>query len=231
MKALLKPTNLGNTFLFLGFMSLFYSSFVFVSPKVMQGEVLATCTSDGAYGQTCTTDESFTIEKKVRIKGTTNWSDKVTNVKEDQTVEFRIIVKNTGDESESKMKTVDTLPDEMSRTGGAGLTENWDNFNDGDEKEFIIESKLKATEFATNKNFEKCVVNKVDLYQNEDHKGSDTATVCYNNAQVQELPKTGPLLPIGLLGFAGVGLGTLGSFLKVHGSKSKITNSKRPIKR
>jgi len=64
--------------------------------------------------------------------------------------------------------------------------------------------------------FEKCVVNKVDLYQNDNGKGSDTATVCYNNAQVEQLPKTGPALPAGLMGIVGVGMGFVGSFLKTR---------------
>ncbi|MBI2414362.1 hypothetical protein HYV31_00750 [candidate division WWE3 bacterium] len=221
MKSFLKPANLGDTFLFFGFLTLFYTSFIFTSAKVSKGDVLATCTSDGAYGQTCTNEENFTVEKKVRIKGNTSWQDKVINVKEVETVEFRITVKNVGDESESKMKTIDLLPDELSRTGGAGLTEVWDDFNDGDSKEFIIESKLKSSEFQNTKQFEKCVVNKVDLYQNEDHKGSDTATVCYNNAKVEELPKTGPIVPIGILGIIGVGLGFAGSYLKTLPSKTR----------
>lgn len=221
MRYLLQPANLGNIFLFLGFVSVSYSTIDFAIPETYVGEVLATCTSNGAYGQNCTPDESFSLDKKVRVKGQSSWQDKVINVKENDTVEFRIVVENTGDEMESKMKTVDTLPNEMSRIGGAALVEVWDNFDDGDKKEFIIESKLKSSEFSTSKNFEKCVVNKVDLYQNEDFKGSDTATVCYNNAEVEELPKTGPGISASAVGLFGVFFTTLGSLIKTNNIRKK----------
>lgn len=216
-KSLTHPHSIGNILAFSGFLLVACSSFSFLnfsSATGDWGDVLATCDSDGAYGETCTTTESYDIEKKVRIKGSsdTSWKDKVTGVKEDQTVEFRIRAENTGDEEADDVETEDSLPGEMTRTGGAGLTESWDDFSPDEVQEFIIEAKLKASEFATDKKFEKCVVNKVELTVGGDFEGSDTATVCYNNADV-ELPKTGPIgaLPMGIVG---AGMAVLGGWLK-----------------
>jgi uncharacterized repeat protein (TIGR01451 family) len=224
MKSLLQPANLGNVLLFLGFLSISYSGFAFVSPKPVEGDVLASCTTYGAYGEECTTTKSFNIEKSVRLKGSSTWQDKVANVREDQTIEFKISCKNTGDVDENKLKTVDILPDQLIRTGGDDLTEVWDNFAHGTQKEFIIEAKLKSSEFDSDQSFEKCIVNKVDLYQNENGMGSDTATVCYNNAQVEQLPKTGPIIPTGMFGLVGIGLGFVGSLLKNHKPGRKTQN-------
>jgi len=215
-KSLTHPHNMGNILAFGGFALIAYSSFSFLNFKApVDGDVLATCDSEGAYGETCISEESYDVEKKVRIKGSSDasWKDKVTNVKETDTVEFRIQVENTGDEETDDAQTDDTLPSEMTKTGGAGLTENWGDFGAGDTKEFIIESKLKASEFTTTVKFEKCVVNKVDLEVDGDFKGSDTATVCYNNADVEVLPKTGPLAALPL-GISGAVMAALGGLLK-----------------
>lgn len=191
MKSLRQPANFGSLLVFVGFLTLSYSASALVTDsslsfKYQEGDVLATCTSDGAYGQTCVSNESFEIEKKVRVKGNSTWKDKVTNVEEQDTVEFKVTVTNTGDDEESKLKMTDSLPDEMSRTGGAGLTEQRDDFAADEDEEFIIEAQLNSSEFDTSTSFEKCVVNKAELEQAGDYKGSDTATVCYNNADIEE---------------------------------------------
>jgi hypothetical protein len=212
-KSLAHPHSMGNILAFGGFLFVAYSSFSYFNYKP-SGDVLATCTSEGAYGETCVEDESYDIEKWVRIKGASeaSWKDKVTNVKESDTVEFRLRAENTGDVETDDAETEDTLPSEMTKTGGAGLTESWADFGPDDVKEFIIEAKLKASEFSSTVKFEKCVVNKVELTIEGDFKGSDTATVCYNNADV-ELPETGPLaaLPLGLTGIA---MAAVGGWLK-----------------
>jgi uncharacterized repeat protein (TIGR01451 family) len=218
MKALKYPANFGSILVFIGFLSLSYSASAFVSDsglsfKSSKGEVLATCTSDGAYGQTCISNESFEIEKKVRVKGNSTWKDKVTNVEEKDTVEFRVKVTNTGDDEEDKLKMSDSLPDEMSRTGGDDLTEEWNDFAADEDETFIIEAQLKSSEFDSTVSFEKCIVNKAELEQAGDYKGSDTATVCYNNADIEELPDTGPLSPI-ILGVSGLVMTFVGGYLK-----------------
>jgi LPXTG-motif cell wall-anchored protein/uncharacterized repeat protein (TIGR01451 family) len=159
-------------------------------------------------GETCVFNKVFEIEKKVRVKGQTTWRDKVVNVNKGEVVEFRVVVRNVGDIKTDKMKMVDILPDSMDRVGGDGLTQKWDNFVSGDKVEFIIEAKVKDSEF-DRKNFEKCVVNKAEAYYKDKFEGADTATVCYGDAVITELPETGPTesMLIALTGFSFIGLG------------------------
>ncbi len=173
---------------------------------------MATCVSDGAYGETCTDEKSFTIEKWVRIKDDDTWVDKVTDVLEEDIVTFRVKATNNGDIDADNMKMTDILPDEMEWVGGDDLEEEWDDFVSGTEEVFIIEAKLKASEFDTDTAFEKCVVNKAELEEDDDFIGSDTATVCYNNADV-ELPETGSFTPLSL-GIAGLISTFTGALLK-----------------
>lgn len=186
---------------FSGFVLVALSAFTFSNQVPEAEEVLGTtCVPDGAYGETCTTDESYRIEKWVRIQGDDTWLGRVTDVQEEDIVEFRVRATNTGDEEADDMTMTDTLPDEMERTGGDELVEEWDDFAADAEETFIIEAQLRASEFDSTTEFEKCVVNKAELEQGDEFVGSDTATVCYNNADV-ELPETGfSALSMGIAG-------------------------------
>lgn len=139
-------------------------------------------------------NKRFKVTKQVRLEGDNSWKDKVTNVKEGEVIEFRITVENLSDEEADEfdnMKIEDFLPDELYRVGGSGLTEYWDNFGSGDEKKFTIEVKVESDEYDRDVEFEKCIVNKVELEWDGEFEGSDTATVCYGNEEPSELPKTG----------------------------------------
>ena len=145
----------------------------------------------------------FKITKEVRIQGDTEWKDKVTDVKEGEVVEFRIKIRNRSDgpaDATDDMKMEDFLPEEMTKVGGNGLTEEWDNFDPKDEKVFIIQAKVDSDEYDRDVEFEKCVVNKAELRWDGEFQGADTATVCYGNVEPSELPKTGALSTMGLSG-------------------------------
>lgn len=163
-------------------------------------------------GQDCTSTQTFDVSKKVRIEGSNDdsWNDKVTDVKEGDVVEFKIEVKNTGNVEVDGMKMTDSLPDEMYKTGGDGLTESWDNFEPGETQTFIIQAKVNASEFDA-ANFDKCVVNKVKVEQDGDTVGTAAATVCYSNAELTELPQTGDnsLITFAVIGFGLIALGLL----------------------
>lgn len=69
MNSLRNFANLGSLFVFVGFLMLSYGgSAVFLGSyfEKKSGDVLASCTSDGAYGQTCVSNERFEVEKKVK---------------------------------------------------------------------------------------------------------------------------------------------------------------------
>ena len=169
----------------------------------------AACEDDGAYGQTCVFEKDFEIEKNVRLQGDSIWKDKITNVKEGQLIEFRIRVKNIGEVDADNMEMKDILPNELERTGGAELTEEWDDFLVDEENTFIIQARIKSIEFDRADNFEKCVVNKAELRHEGNLEGSDTATVCFGEEIITELPKTGPLSTelMSIFGFASTGIG------------------------
>ncbi len=160
------------------------------------------CESNYGGGETCIINKRFEISKKVRIQGDDEWKSKVTDVSENDVIEFRIRIKNKTDEDADidfdNMKMSDYLPDEMYRVGGDGLTEYWDNFEPGDEKTFVIEAKVKSDEYDRDENFSKCVVNKAKAEWDGKFEGSDTATVCYGTPT--ELPKTGAVSVTALLG-------------------------------
>ena len=172
----------------------------------------AGCTANYGGGETCVFNKRFDIEKKVRKEGDDSWKDKVTDVKKGEVVEFRIEIQNTGEIEVDKMKMSDNLPDELNKTGGSGLTEEWDNFEPGESKKFIIKAKINDSEFDT-KNFEKCIVNEAKAKQDKKDVGSDSATVCYGNGTITELPKTGAESNM-ILGLVGAGLVSLGLFVK-----------------
>ena len=175
----------------------------------------AECTPIYGGGETCLVNKRFEIDKEVRVKDSgDDWEDKVTGVKGDDLIEFKITVKNKSDDEADNfdnMKVTDFLPDELEKVGGAGLTEEWDDFEPGDSKSFIIEVQIKESEFDRDDNFEKCVVNKAEVEWDGEFEGSDTATVCFGDAEVTELPSTGGGLSIAL---SGLGMVLSGIVLK-----------------
>lgn len=179
---------------------------VFVAPKAFAG-----CTPNYGGGQTCIYNKNFDIDKKVRKEGDKDWKDKVIDVEKGEIVEFRIKVKNEGEVEVDDMKMKDSLPKEMERVGGSGLTEYWDNFEPDESKTFIIRAVVKDSEY-DRKNFEKCVVNKAEVYYDGEDEASDTATVCYSDGELTELPKTGGNSIVTAV--AGFGLMSLGVIMK-----------------
>ena len=201
MNKVFKISNIVLVALFLGVLATVFSP----------STAYAACEDDGAYGETCVFEKGFEIEKKVRIKGDSIWKDKVVDVKEGEVIEFRIIARNVGEVDADDMEMKDILPDVLDKIGGANLTEEWDDFDIDEEKTFIIEARIKSSEFDRTDNFEKCVVNKAELRHKGNLVGSDTATVCYGEGEVTELPKTGPLSTelMSIFGFASTGLGLM----------------------
>ena len=178
------------------------------------GKAYAGCTSNYGGGETCIYNKNFDIEKKVRKEGDDSWKDKVTNVKKGEVVEFKVKVKNDGEVTVNDMKMVDKLPKEMERVGGSGLTEYWGDFEPGETKTFTIKAVVKDSEY-DKKNFEKCVVNKAEVEYKGDGEASDTATVCYSDKKVTELPKTGgSSVAYGAMGLGLVALGAVSKKLK-----------------
>ncbi len=173
--------------------------------SVDRGKVFAEyCEPIYGGGENCYYNKRFEIDKDVRLEGGDDWEeDKITDVSKDDVIEFRVKIKNRSDEESNSfddMKMEDFLPDELIREGGSGLTEYWDDFEPGETKTFVIKAVIDEDEFDRDDNFEKCVVNKAEVRWDDNFEGSDTATVCYGNGEPTELPKTGFVSNLGILG-------------------------------
>ncbi len=166
-------------------------------------------------GEIC--NKSFRITKEVSKDKDGNYKDKIVLDTDEwnDTFYFRIKVENVGEVEVDNMKYEDFLPDELEYvdSGSDGLTEEWDNFEPGETVEFFIRAKVDKDEFDNEKEFEKCVVNKVELEYDGNFEGSDTATVCYGDAEISELPKTGAGSSLALL-VAGLALISTGTLVK-----------------
>ena len=154
------------------------------------------------YGGGEVKNKSFRIEKEVRIKHEGDFEDKLVLDDDEwnEIIEFRIEIKNVGEVETDDMKMEDFLPEEMYRVGGNGLTEYWEDFEPGETKTFYIDARIDEDEFDRD-NFDTCVVNKAELRYDGDFEGADTATVCYGDIEITELPETGigtTMLPLGL---------------------------------
>jgi len=187
-----------------------------VAAVATTGAVYAECESTYGNGEICYYNKRFEIDKDVRVEDEDDdWEDKVMNVASDDIVEFRIKIKNRSDDDSDKivdfddMKMEDFLPDEMERVGGSGLTEYWDDFEPGETKTFYIEAKVKEDEYDRDVDFEKCVVNKAEVTWDGEFEGSDTATVCYGDEEIKELPETGSNEVAALIGAGLIIVGVL----------------------
>ncbi len=187
------------------------------------------CEENYGGGENCLVNKRFKIEKYVRLEGEKKdksckeWNDEVTidltdGDEKDKYVEFCVRVKNmsdsTGNFDFDDMKMKDSLPDELHRIGGDGLTEYWDNFEPGETKEFRIKVRIDEDELDRKGEYEKCAVNKATAYWEGVSEGSDTATVCWKNydKEIKELPKTGS--ESALAGIAGAVLTAVGVLVK-----------------
>lgn len=171
----------------------------------------------GVYGGGEVCNKSFRIVKEVAKDKDGTYKDKIV-LDDDEwndTFWFRIEVKNVGDLEVDDMRYEDFLPDELDyiSSDSDGLTEEWDDFKPGEKITFYIKARVDEDEFDKDKEFENCVVNKVELEHDGDFEGSDTATVCYGNAEVSELPKTGAGTSIAML-VAGLAFIATGTFVK-----------------
>src|SRR4030043_1367792 len=180
-----------------------YLSLVAFTGVLMLGSsIVAKAYADSYGGED--TETKFKIVKDVKLDGDDSYKDKVfvdltKSSEKGRDIIFRVRVTNLGDDADD-MEMKDSLPDELNKIAG-DLIEEWDDFENGEVKEFTFRVKIKDSEIKSDKDYEKCVVNKAELRQDGDFQGSDTATVCYGNVPVKELPKTGFT---SMVGFAGM---------------------------
>jgi uncharacterized repeat protein (TIGR01451 family) len=135
--------------------------------------------------------EDVSISKKVRLEGQDRWEDKISDVSKDDIIEFKIKVENKSGNNTSSiddLKMEDKLPDELEKLNGS-LTVYWDDFDQDEDKTFIIKAKVRPSEF--DGNTDECVDNKAIVLIDGDEEDEAEATVCYSNVELAELPDTG----------------------------------------
>lgn len=148
----------------------------------------ASCSSSG-YGTTCT-NADYNLTKTVVKNGSQENKEKITGVKKGENFTYKFKVENKTS-NEVTLNLVDNLPSEFERISGIGNTEKI-TLGAKSNKTLEMVVKVKDSEFVNKTNFEKCVVNKANLYKEGSEKDTSTATVCFGDGVVSKLPQTGP---------------------------------------
>lgn len=205
---------------------------LFTSQIFASGE--SNCQTIYGGGQTCNSGVKFTLNKLVQVpgKGGGNYVDNLTvsdaKYTAGQTVNFKIVVTNTGTTTLNNVAVVDTFPQFINFTAGAG------NYNSGNKQlaftipslatgasqEFIVsgkvvdEGQLPTTAGIT------CVTNTAHAGDTSGSVADDMSQVCiqknvfgaptpevFQKVPVNQIPATGPelysligLIPTGIAG-------------------------------
>lgn len=144
------------------------------------------------------------IDKKVRSVLHDSWSDNLSKdnilFTADDLIEFKITIKNTGDQDLTNVKVVDYIPNYISRIFNPGDYSNdnrsikwtYEKLTPGEEKEEIIRVKVdNADKLPNSQQF--CLVNKADVFTNEGPSDTDTSEFCIETRILaeKELPQAG----------------------------------------
>jgi len=199
---------------------LFYALLLFaVLTFCLPNKAFADCQTLYGGGQTCTST-SFSLQKFVQVPSQ-SWSDFVNNLSINdpkfslsQTVNFRLIVANTGSQNISSVTIVDTFPQFVSFVAGPGsfnssnntLTFIVNNLNVGQSQTFNISGKIANSGVPQGIT---CVVNQAAGTDNNGDTNTASSQLCIQNVPqtkggqvlpsvtVKTTPPTGPeMLPL-----------------------------------
>ena len=148
----------------------------------------------GQYGQEIAcplVNKSFSIEKTVRIAGSGNTFTKTVSTSAGNNVEFKLVVKNTGEAKVSDVKVSDLLPANLTLAQGS-IDWTINDFEPGSERVFSFVAKTNSNGIADNQ--EKCVANVGNVAYKGHQEASDTAVVCITKGKIlssiTNLPET-----------------------------------------
>jgi uncharacterized repeat protein (TIGR01451 family) len=219
---------------------LFLSLFLFGALTILPGKAYADCQTLYGGGQTCTS-YSFSLQKFVQVPGQSNFVNNLSindpKFNMSQTVNFQLIVANTGSNNISSVTIVDTFPQFVSFVSGSGsfnsnnntLTFVVNNLNVGQNQTFNLSGKIASSGIPAGIT---CVVNQASGTDNNGDTNTASSQLCIQNvvnvtptpvvlpvAQVKTTPPTGPeMLPLMLL----LPGGLAGLFLRKKSKKSLI---------
>ena len=157
--------------------------------------------------------ERLEVNKKVRIGDDEKYSSKAVGVDQSETITFLLEIKNTGEKNIQDIEVEDDLPDELSLISG-NLNTTVSEIKDGSGKNLFIVAKVKDGVNLAGK----CVTNKVKISW-DDESESDEATVCFEDKELTELPKTG--VDSNILSALGTVSLIMGTSLKVYANLKK----------
>jgi uncharacterized repeat protein (TIGR01451 family) len=178
----------------------------------------ADCTQIYGGGQTCTS-YSFSLQKFVQVPGQSNFVNNLSindpKYNLSQTVNFEIVVTNTGSNYISSVTIVDTFPQFVSFVSGPGsfnnsnntLTFVVNNLNAGQSQTFNLSGKVASSGVPQGIT---CVVNQAAGTDNNGDTNTASSQLCITNvvnptptpvllpvAQIKTTPPTGPeMLPL-----------------------------------
>ena len=202
---------------------LLFSLFILGAFSLLPAKAYADCQPIYGGGQTCTSF-NFSLQKFVQVPNQ-SWNDFVNNLSINdpkynlsQTVNFQIVVTNTGSNNISSVTIVDTFPQFVSFVAGPGsfnssnntLTFVVNNLNVGQSQTFNLSGKIANSGVPTGIT---CVVNQAAGTDNNGDTNTASSQLCIQNvtnvtptpvvlpvAQVRTTPPTGPeMLPLALL--------------------------------
>lgn len=217
-------------------------AFVVSAANVFAGE--SNCQVIYGGGETCTTSVKFTVNKLVQIptKGNSDFVDNFTindhKLSGGQTVNYKIVITNTGNSTLKSLKVVDTFPQFISFTAGNGtydstkktLTFVIDSLEAGKSVDYVVSAKASDEKDLPSDSGTTCVTNNVTVTDSTGSQGSDNAQVCiqknvlaavpapqvFEKVTTKQIPATGPEL-YSLIGLIPAGLG--GIYLRRKSSR------------
>ena len=224
-----------------------YTLLLFTALAFLPSKAYADCQALYGGGQTCTS-YNFSLQKFVQIPSQ-SWSNFVNNLSINdpkfslsQTVNFRLIVTNTGSADISSVTIVDTFPQFVNFVAGPGsfnssnntLTFVVNNLNVGQSQTFNLSGKIANSGVPAGIT---CVVNQAAGTDNNGDTNTASSQLCIQNvvsptptpvvlpvAQVKITPPTGPeMLP--LFGLIPGALG--GLYLRKKSKKSIVEGGEK----
>ncbi|NTV31032.1 DUF11 domain-containing protein [candidate division WWE3 bacterium] len=115
------------------------------------------------------------VQKRVRVKDSGDWVDRIEQISAGKELEFEIVVRNVGESDLSNVRLIDTLPDNLEWLNGS-VDHTIPTLVKGQQERLVIVTKTNTKNVPNDT--QKCVDNVVNVVINNDRYASDSVTVC-----------------------------------------------------
>jgi uncharacterized repeat protein (TIGR01451 family) len=167
------------------------------------------------------------VNKEVKSPLESDWHDNLSSDQEtfapDDFIEFRITVKNIGDQELTNVRLTDFLPDFLNPNFNPGDFDStnkqikWtiDHLDPGEQQDFLIKVEVVSSDQLPSQSLF-CLVNRINVDTDQGQSDSDTAHFCINpKVLAASLPQAGNNIFVGTL--IGAGLLAFGIFARKFG--------------